>query len=205
MTTHTTGRVNQKERTHDAIVEGARALIRAGVEVSMSAVAATARVSEATAYRYFPDLVTLLHEAVADLWPPPQDALRPVADSLDAVERVAYATDLLLREVLASQGAVRSIIAASIIRPQNAAARPGRRFGLIDHALAPLDDVVTRTGSPDHVEAVAQLRRDLAVVMSAEAAFTLVDLCGLSPDEAVSSAVATASTLTRAVVASLDR
>jgi hypothetical protein len=38
-------------------------------------------------------------------------------------------------------------------------------------------------------------------VVSAEALFTLTDLCGLSPDDAIASAAATASTLTRAAFA----
>ncbi|MFD5387511.1 hypothetical protein ACFWMG_21685, partial [Streptomyces sp. NPDC127074] len=38
-------------------------------------------------------------------------------------------------------------------------------------------------------EAFAQLKRDLAVVVSAEALFTLMDLCGLDPQAAVDSAV----------------
>ena len=74
----------------------------------MSSVAGAARVSEATAYRYFPDVVSLLHEAVTDLWPSAQEAMQPVADSRDVVERVAFATDFLLHEVLSYQGAVRS-------------------------------------------------------------------------------------------------
>jgi hypothetical protein len=45
---------------------------------------------------------------------------------------------------------------------------------------------------------LAQLRRDLAVVVSAEALFTLTDMCGLSPDEAIASAARTAATLTAA-------
>jgi len=36
------------------------------------------------------------------------------------------------------------------------------------------------------------------VVVSAEAFFTLTDLCGLSPDEAIASAAQTAATLTAA-------
>jgi hypothetical protein len=36
------------------------------------------------------------------------------------------------------------------------------------------------------------------VAISAEALFTLTDLCGLSPDEAVASATRTAATLTAA-------
>lgn len=45
-----------------------------------------------------------------------------------------------------------------------------------------------------------QLVRDLAVVISAESLFTLTDLCGLSPDAAVTSLVATARRLTAAAV-----
>lgn len=37
-------------------------------------------------------------------------------------------------------------------------------------------------------------------MMSAEALFTLTDLCELAPDDAIASAVAIAKTLTRAVV-----
>jgi hypothetical protein len=45
---------------------------------------------------------------------------------------------------------------------------------------------------------LAQLKRDLAVVVSAEALFTLTDLCGLSPDDAIASAVRTAAAVTAA-------
>lgn len=38
------------------------------------------------------------------------------------------------------------------------------------------------------------------MVVSAEAFFTLTDLCGLDPEEAVTSAVRTAATLTEAAV-----
>jgi AcrR family transcriptional regulator len=182
-------RVNQKERTRQAIVAATRELIRTGGEVTMPAVAKSALVSEATAYRYFPDLVSLLREALAGVWPSPETALAPVAGSDDPVERVACATQALLRHVLIYQSAVRAMIAATITRPGDAAARPGLRFGLIDHALRPLaaDDAV-----------LAQLKRDLAVVVSAEALFILTDLCGLSPEDAIASAVRTACTLTGA-------
>jgi AcrR family transcriptional regulator len=185
-------RVNQKERTRRAIVAATRELIRTGGEVTMPAVAKSALVSEATAYRYFPDLASLLREALAGLWPSPEAALAPVAGSDDPVERVACATQALLRHVLTYQGGVRAMIAATITRPGEAVARPGHRFGLIDHALRPLaaDTAV-----------LAQLKRDLALVISAEALFTLTDLCGLSPEDAIASAVRTARTLTEAAAA----
>jgi AcrR family transcriptional regulator len=194
-----TGRVNQKARTRTAIISAARDLMRTGQPVSMPAVAQAALVSEPTAYRYFPDLLSLLTEAFAGLWPDPEQAMRPVAGSTDPAERVAYATEFLLRHVLAYQGAVRAMIAATIARPELTGARPGLRFGLIDHALAPLRDTLAVT-SPD---ACAQLRRDLSVVVSAEALFTLTDLCGLSPDQAIASAVSTARTVTMAAVGRL--
>jgi AcrR family transcriptional regulator len=133
-----TGRVNQKKRTRMAILQACCELIRSGVTVTMPDVARRALVSEATAYRYFPDLASLVNEAFAGMWPSPAEALGPVAESGDPVERVAFACEFLLRGVLSSQAAVRAMISATIIRPELAAARPGIRFGLIDEALAPL-------------------------------------------------------------------
>ena len=186
------GRVNQKARTRAAIVQAVQDLARAGAEITMPAVAKAALVSEATAYRYFPDLMSLLREADAGIWPDPAEALAPVAGSDDPVERVGYAAEVLLTEVLARQSLVRATIAAAITRPDLAAARPGHRFALIDHALTPL------TGTDPEV--LAQLKRGLAVVVSAEALFVLTDLCGLSPDDAIASTVSTARSLTAAAV-----
>jgi AcrR family transcriptional regulator len=192
------GRVNQKQRTRTAIVDAARELIRGSAEVTMPAVAKAALVSEATAYRYFPDLFTLLREVLDGTWPSPAEALAPVERSADPVERIAFATERLLQHVQAHQGAVRTMISGSIVRRDGAAVRPGYRFGLIDHALAPLDATLGRRDPA----ALRQLKQDLAVVLSAEALFILTDLCGLSPHDAIASAVHTARTITTAAVAS---
>jgi AcrR family transcriptional regulator len=191
------GRVNQKARTRTAIVDATRGLIQGGAEITMPAVARAALVSEATAYRYFPDLMSLLREAMAGIWPGPEEVLAGVADSADPVERVAAAAEVLLRRVLAAQGAVRAMIAASITRPELAAGRPGYRFGLIDYALAPLAETL---GAADP-ERFALLKTQLAIVVSAEALFTLTDMCGLAPEAAIASAVAAARTITSAACA----
>jgi AcrR family transcriptional regulator len=190
------GRANQKQRTRTAIVAAARDLITGSAEVTMPAVARGALVSEATAYRYFPDLISLLREAVDGTWPSPEQALALVEGSDDAVERIGVATERLLRHVQTYQGAVRAMIAASVVRPGAAGIRPGYRFGIIDRALAPLDSSLGRR-SP---EAFRRLKQDLAIVVSAEALFTLTDLCDLAPDEAIASAVRTAKTLTAAAI-----
>jgi AcrR family transcriptional regulator len=193
------GRANQKARTRAAILQACGELVRSGAEVSMPEVAARAMVSEATAYRYFPDLISLLREALEGLWPSAEHALAPVADSRDPVQRVAFACEYLLRGVHAYQGAVRAMISYTITAPGEASTRPGIRFGLIDDALAPF----AVPGGPRELApgALTSLKQDLAVVISAEAFFVLTDLCGLSPDDAIASATRTAATLTRAAFA----
>jgi AcrR family transcriptional regulator len=186
------GRVNQKLRTRNAIVAAAAELSWTGREVTMPEVARAALVSEATAYRYFPDLASLLREAIGGQLPTAEDALAAVAGSDDPVARVGAATEFLLRHVLSRQGVVRALIAATITRPGQAQARPGLRFGLIDAALAPLE--------ASRPEGLDQLKRDLAVVVSAEALFSLTDLDGLEPEDAIVSIVHTATTLTRAAL-----
>jgi AcrR family transcriptional regulator len=190
----TSGRANQRLRTRRAIVQAAADLSRTGREVNMPEIAAAALVSEATAYRYFPDLVNLLQEAIAGQLPDPAEALVGVKDSTDPVERVAAAAEFLLRHVLARQGVVRAMIAGTITRPARSA-RPGLRFGLIEHALAPL----TEAEAIDPT-ALEQLKRGLAVVVSAEALFNLTDLYGLDPEDAIAGVVATATALTRAAM-----
>ena len=127
----------------------------------MPEVAKLALVSEATAYRYFPDLVSLLNETLDGLWPSPAVALEPVAGSHDPVERVKFACEFLLRGVLAYQGTIRAMISGTITRPELAGIRPGIRFGLIDGALEPFaGDLAARDP-----ETLPQLKRDLAVVV----------------------------------------
>jgi len=92
------------------------------------------------------------------------------------------------------------MISHTIAAPARSAARPGIRFGLIDHALAPFQE----PGGPAYLPSAAMmdLKNDLAIVVSAEALFVLTDLCGLSPEDAIASAVQTATTLTKAAFAS---
>jgi hypothetical protein len=108
---------------------------------------------------------------------------------------VAFAARFLLDGVAERQAVVRSMISATIAQPDlSSRARPGIRFGLIEYALAPFVDVL----DAHDPELLAQLRLDLAVVVSAEALFCLTDLCGLSTEDATNSAEKTARTLTAA-------
>src|ERR1700691_2846900 len=119
------GRTNQKVRTERAIVEACVELIRQRQPVTMPEVAKAAMVSEATAYRYFPDLASLLAKALAEDRRTPTEAQSPVAASNDPVERVAFATRFLLQGLAERQDSFRSMIPASIAQPDLVRARPG--------------------------------------------------------------------------------
>ena len=94
--------------------------------------------------------------------------------------------------MLSSQTAVRAMIAATITRPEQAATRPGLRFGLIEEALAPLNDTM---GGADPAR-LTRLKQDLAAVVSAEALFSLTDLARLTPEDAIASLLRTARAVT---------
>src|SRR5580658_2165586 len=126
------GRVNQKRRTRAAIVAACQQLITAGADINMPAVAHAALVSEPTAYRYFPDLASLLEEALAGIEPDPAAALAAAADPGDPADRVAYAAELLAKLVIERQSAIRALISVSIARGTAREVRPGYRFALID-------------------------------------------------------------------------
>jgi AcrR family transcriptional regulator len=190
------GRVNQKRRTRAAIIAACQELITAGEDINMPAVARAAVVSEPTAYRYFPDLASLLEEALAGIDPDPTAAFATDTNPAEPLERVAYAAELLARLVIERQSAIRALISASITRSTARAVRPGYRFALIDQALAPL----AAPRSAIDAATLEQLRRDLAVVISAEAVLTLIDLYGLDPDATVASVVHTARLITNATL-----
>ncbi len=194
------GRVNQKRRTRNALIAACQELIMAGADINMPVVARAALVSEPTAYRYFPDLASLLEEALTGLEPDPAAALAAGADPRDPVERVAYAAEILAKLVLERQSAIRALISVSITRGTARQLRPGYRFTLIDQALTPL---LERNPGIDPA-ALEQLRRDLAIVISAEAVLTLTDLYGLDPEQTVASVAHTARLITETTLRHLQ-
>ena len=62
----TTGRVNQKARTYQALIEAAISFVRAGQDFSVADVADAARIGRTTAYTYFPTKEALFAQAVSE-------------------------------------------------------------------------------------------------------------------------------------------
>jgi AcrR family transcriptional regulator len=180
-------RANQKARTRKALVDAAAALFRQGRPPTVAEAAGEARVSRATAYRYFPTQEALLVE-VADIAPMTQ----PVEDLLaglpagDAEERLLRLVDTFNRIVLAGEAPMRTALRVYLdtwLASRRAGSevprvREGRRMRWLDDVLAPVDRDLTP-------KQWRRLRSALALTLSIDAIVVMKDVCGLDDEEAL--------------------
>lgn len=182
MSAGATGRVNQKARTRQAIVRAAGALLARGDTPSLDEIAAEARVSRATAYRYFPGLDALLSEAAVDLLvPSPGELFGPGAPT-DAFERLALVDETFDRACHEREVALRLMLAQTLKRSVEREAdapplRQNRRVPLIEAALAPLAPRLGRAR-------LDRLSQALAMIVGTESMLALEDVVGLDRREA---------------------
>lgn len=202
MDTLTGGRQNQKERTRRAIVAAAAKLIAEGTLPTMPQVAEEALVSTATAYRYFPDQLSLLSAALRDGVAGIGDRFTPnIGDESDVVRRVDIAAEGMLRRILDRETLVRAVMALSLIksvdagipRADAAAVRPGFRHAWIEEALRPAEAAIAP-------EDLTMLKLALGAVMGTEALVALQDVMGLNANAAVEVCRWMARTLTSATL-----
>jgi AcrR family transcriptional regulator len=172
------GRVHQKQRTRDALVAAARALVADGVTPTVELTAERARTSLTTEYRYFPSHAALLAAAhpeitMASMLPP-----NPPADVGDRLEIVVARVTDLVRETEPQQ---RTMLRLSLDpeRPgsKELLLRQGRVIGWLEEALAPLADDIGATAV--HALAVA-IRSGIGI----EAYVWLIDVAHVVPEDA---------------------
>ncbi|MFF7355645.1 MULTISPECIES: TetR/AcrR family transcriptional regulator [Streptomyces] len=176
------GRRNQKLRTRRALIDAAVALLREGRTVTIAEAAETARVSTATAYRYFSRPSDLLLEARTLMRAPDVLAGLPEepAERLDAV--VSRIADVQLGDEVMW----RALLRASMDRWQQVEKgeraddipiRNRTRLDLTRTALEPLADVLPPA---EH----RRLTMAVTLVYGVEALISTRDACGLDTDEA---------------------
>ena len=179
-------RANQKERTRAALLAAASELLRRGVSPTVADAAEEARVSRATAYRYFPTQESLLIE-VAQLMP----ALRPVEELLadlpsdDTEERLRALLHKFNGVVLDQEVSMRTVLRAALDtwlenrrKGVDAPVREGRRVGWLDRVLEPV-----RKDLPK--QQYQRLRSALALALGIDAIVIMKDVCGLGDEEAL--------------------
>jgi AcrR family transcriptional regulator len=175
----TTGRTRQKARTREAIVAAARDLIGAGETPTVEQAADVARVSRATAYRYFPnqrDMLVAAHpqiDAASLLGANPPD---------DVAARLDRVVDELTRMVIENEPELRTMLRLSLeaegAHREHLLLRQGRAIGWLEEALEPARGKMPK----------AELRRlvyAIRCVVGIEALVWLRDVAGLSSKDAV--------------------
>lgn len=136
-------RPNQKHRTRKDLLQAAARLMKQNQKPSLEDIAAEALVSRATAYRYFPNIQSLLVEASLDVaFPEAADVFHGTARS-DPVTRLEQVDDALGEVISNNEAALRTMLAYSLGYASNAAdsnglpVRQNRRTPLIEEALRP--------------------------------------------------------------------
>ena len=189
----TLGRTSQKQRTRQALIDAARELVARGMTPTVEEAAEGAAISRATAYRYFPNQAALLMAAHPEI--ETQSLLPPDAPD-DPAERLDIVVEEITSVVLANEPQQRTMLRLSLDpnRAEPLLLRQGRAIKWIEEALEPCRDVLSDNE-----------RRRLAVAIRSavgiEALVWLIDIAGLSRDEAVELQRWTASALLRAALA----
>jgi AcrR family transcriptional regulator len=195
------GRANQKQRTYQALLDAALELSEAGQQATLRDIANKAMVSRATAYRYFPSVDALIHEAYFGRAAVPLDTF--IAPGTDPVEAVGRAAEVMNGLLLGNEVGVHTVERAfmqiwldnvSDDRPS----RMARRMNYIDPIVDSLSDLLDDA-------ARFRLRTALAMTMGTEAVLAMRDVAGASREQAMAAGIWAAQSLIRQALAEANR
>jgi AcrR family transcriptional regulator len=172
------GRVSQKRRTRDALVSAARALVAEGETPTVEMAAERADVSRATAYRYFPNQALLLASAHPEIT---ATSMLPDGAPGDVSQRVELVVERVATMVAENEAQQRTMLRLSLeagAGRRELLLRQGRVIPWLEEALEPL------RGELDD-DAIRWLAVAMRSAIGIEAFVWLVDVAGLSRDDAV--------------------
>ena len=200
-------RANQRERTRSAIMDGARKLLREGKIPSVADAAEVARVSRATAYRYFPTQSALIQEAVHTGLPNTWEPDRRHADLMAFADRVERAVAEMLTLTHDNEAILRGVLLLSLQQwatiqagdkiEEELVTRGRGRIPAIQAALAPYRDTLTPA-------ALRRLTIGLSLIVGAESLVVLRDIWDLEETEAKEVARWIARTLAQATANTIE-
>jgi AcrR family transcriptional regulator len=190
-----TGRTRQKQRTRNDLIAAARELItQGGSAPTVEEAAAAASISRTTAYRYFRSQRELLAAAHPEI---ELTSLLPSGIGDDPETRLLAVVRAFIANVLEYEPQQRTMLRLSLdasTQPSQLPLRQGRAIGWFEDALAPARARLTEV----------DVRRLAIAVRSAvgiESLVWLVDVAGLTRDDAAQLMVSSARALLRAALA----
>jgi AcrR family transcriptional regulator len=189
------GRTRQKQRTRNDLVAAARELIRQGGSApTVEAAAVAASISRTTAYRYFRSQAELLAAAHPEV---ELTSLLPAGSGDDPEKRLLLVVRAFIESLLEFEPQQRTMLRLSLepsTQPDQLPLRQGRAIGWFEDALAPARARLS----------AAEIRRLAIAVRSAvgiESLVWLVDVAGLSREDAAELMVSSARALLRSALA----
>lgn len=170
------GRRSQKYRTRRALLSAARALMERQQDVTVTAAAAAADISKATAYRYFASSDALIREAALDgKWKTAEEVIGDAARVHERVQRVnAYLFQHTRNNELAHRLFLSKALGDWVAeggKPKTTL-RLGRRIPMFEEALAPVRAALPKKQFHDLV-------LSLASASGIESYIALKDVCEL--------------------------
>ncbi|MCB0167113.1 MAG: TetR/AcrR family transcriptional regulator [Anaerolineae bacterium] len=189
-----TGRVAQKKRTRQALIDAARRLIDTGITPTVEEAAAAASISRTTAYRYFTNQHDLLVAAY------PETTFQSILgnhppDDIEA--RLDLVLDGYLRMTIGNEAALRTALRLSLelegSRREHLLLRRGRVIDWLKDALEPLSGQLPE-------QTVMRLVYAIRTSAGIEALVWLCDVAGLSRDEAKEQMIWSARSLLRSIL-----
>lgn len=188
-------------------MDGARKLLREGKIPSVADAARVARVSRATAYRYFPTQSALITEAVHTGLPHAWEADKRHADLTAFADRVEGAITEMLTLAHENEAVLRGVLLLSLQQwatiqagdklQEEPIKRGSGRIPAIQAALAPYTDTLSPA-------ALRRLTIGLSLIVGAESLVVLRDIWNLDETEAKEVARWIARTLTQATVDAIE-
>ena len=170
------GRVQQKGRTRGALLLAARELLNGGTEPTIGDVADRAKISRATAYRYYSAVEVLMHEAVLDGIALEIDGFQAEGGEGELSARIELLVERILDMVLRNEAMFRIYLRSTLVGAQGEK-RGARRVRWIGEVLGP-----DRGGLS--AAAAGRLTQALSVFTGIETVIALRDVCGLE-DKAI--------------------
>ncbi len=186
------GRTRQKQRTRNDLIAAARELItQEGSAPTVEEAAAAASISRTTAYRYFRSQGELLAAAHPEV---ELTSLLPADSGDDPEARLLAVVAAFVKIVLEFEPQQRTMLRLSLepsAQPGQLPLRQGRGIGWFEDALSPARDRLSEA-------AVHRLAVAVRSAVGIEALVWLVDVAGLSRDEAADVMLSSARAIVRA-------
>lgn len=174
-----TGRIRQKMKTREKLLDAANAMLVEGSTISIEQVAKRAEVSKATAYRYFSSRDVLQKEASLHSQSEREEELFADIRTDDLPRRIDKLIDYHYELLTNNEAEFRLFLSAVLkesVQDSENNTRAGRRIMLTEEALRPLQPTTPKPEFDKMVSAIS-------VVLGIESLTVLKDLCQLENAE----------------------